>query len=119
MASQKDMSSTKLNQDKHQRENTIHLLILKQLYATREKEVAREREGVTEPLPKEMMSLDESDESDDKPIMRIRPKKLHGGQRCNDFLSENEDAEDEVNLADLTANANDFSLLTDKNQSTN
>jgi hypothetical protein len=39
---------------------------------------------------------------------------LHGGPRCNDFLSENEDEEEEVNLTDLVANANDFSLLTDK-----
>jgi hypothetical protein len=72
------------------------------------------RERVSTPLPKELMSLDESDDSDDEPIMRIRPKKLHGGPRCNGFLSENEDEEEEVNLADLTTKANDFSLLTDK-----
>jgi hypothetical protein len=63
---------------------------------------------------KQMMTLDESDDYDDEPIKRIRPKKLHGGPRCNDFLSENEDEEEEVNLVDLTTKANDFSLLTDK-----
>jgi hypothetical protein len=78
------------------------------------KERGCKRERVSAPLPKEMMSLDESEDSDDEPIMRIRPKKLHGGPRCNDFLSENEDEEEEVNLADLIANANDFSLLTDE-----
>jgi hypothetical protein len=71
------------------------------------------RKRVSAPLPKEMVLL-ESDDSDDEPIMRIRPKKLHGGPKCNDFLSENEDEEEEVNLADLITNANDFSLSTDK-----
>jgi hypothetical protein len=79
----------------------------------RERGCKRERVQMSE--VNQMMTLDESDDSDDEPIMRIRPKKLHGGPRCNDFLSENEDEEEEVNLVELTANANDFSLLTDKN----